>query len=217
MRNILYKEIKLSAHILSFFFILFGLMFLLPGYPILVGAFFVTFGIYQSFQNARETNDILFSVLLPIAKKDVVKGKYMFVCLIELCALLIMTLIVILRMTLLVNVVVYRNNFLMNANFFALSLAFTIFALFNAVFVCGYFKTTYKIGKSFIIYTILSFIVVTIGESLHHFPGLEVLNSFGNSNLTIQLILLLLGILFYIIVTYISYRKSCVRFERIDL
>ena len=68
MRNILIKEMKLSASVLSYIFILFGLMFFLPGYPVLCGAFFVTLGIYQSFQSTRETNDIVFSALLPVPK-----------------------------------------------------------------------------------------------------------------------------------------------------
>ena len=217
MRNILNKEIKLSAHILSFLFIAFGLMFFLPGYPVLVGSFFVSLGIFQSFQNARETNDILFSALLPIAKKDVVKGKYIFVCFIELCSLLVMSIAVVLRMTVFVNADVYRNNALMNANLFALGLAFIIFALFNLIFVDGFFKTAYKFGKPFVTYTIITFIVVGIGEALHYFPGLQILNSFGADNLMIQLILLMTGILLYVIITYLSYRKACSRFEKIDL
>ena len=64
MRNVLRKEMRLSASILSYLFILFGLMFLLPGYPVLCGAFFVTLGIFQSFQAAREATDIVFSVVL---------------------------------------------------------------------------------------------------------------------------------------------------------
>ncbi len=75
MRDILRKEIKLSASVLSYLFIPFGLMFLLPGYPVLCGAFFVCLGLFQSFQSAREANDIVFSALLPIAKSDVVKGN----------------------------------------------------------------------------------------------------------------------------------------------
>ena len=43
----------------------------------------------------------MFSALLPIAKRSVVKGKYLFVCLIEGCALLLMALSVVLRMTVL--------------------------------------------------------------------------------------------------------------------
>ena len=76
MRNIIRKEMRLSASVLSYLFIAFGIMFLFPGYPILCGVFFVTLGIFQSFQTAREANDIVFSALLPIAKRDVVKGKF---------------------------------------------------------------------------------------------------------------------------------------------
>ncbi len=217
MRNILIKEIKLSASFLSFLFILFGFMFFLPGYPILCGAFFVTLGIFQSFQNARETNDILFSALLPIAKKDVVKGKYIFVCIIELSALLLMALAVILRMTVFSDAGVYRSNALMNANLFALGMAFFIFGVYNAVFVGGFFKTAYKFGKPFVVYIILTFITVFVAEALHHFPLLEFLNAFGTDYIGIQTGLLAAGISAFLLLTLFSCRKSCYNFEMIDL
>lgn len=217
MRDILLKEIRLSASVLSFLFILFGLMFFLPGYPVLVGAFFVSLGIFQSFQNARETNDMLFSALLPIAKRDVVKGKFCFVCFIELCSLVIMAAAVIIRMTLFRNAAIYVNNALMNANFFALGMAFLIFGLFNSVFVGGFFKTAYKFASPFVSFIVLAFITVGIGEALHYIPGLEWLNAFGTDHLAAQLMLLLGGIASFIILTLISLRKSCNRFERIDL
>lgn len=217
MRNILVKEMKLSASCLSFIFILFGLMFFLPGYPVLCGVFFVTLGIFQSFRNLGETNDILFSALLPIAKRDVVKGKYIFVCFIELCALILMGVVVIVRMTVFENSKVYAQNALMNANWFALGLAFVIFGLFNAVFVGGFFKTAYKYGAPFLIYIILSFVTIVIGEAFHHFPGFGWLNAFGTQNLTAQLILLVVGVLAFMLLTLTSYHKACRRFERIDL
>ena len=217
MRNVMNKELKLSASVLSYLFILFGLMFFLPGYPVLCGAFFVTLGIFQSFQSAREANDILFSALLPIAKKDVVKGKYLFVCFIESCSLILMAVAVVIRATLLSEAAAYRNNALMNANCFALALALAIFGLFNAVFVGGFFKTAYNFLKPFIIYLILNFIVIGIGETLHHIPGLSALNSFGADHLPLQLALLGAGIIVFLLLTYISYRQSCSRFEKIDL
>lgn len=217
MRNVMIKEMKLSASSLSYLFILFGLMFFLPNYPVLCSVFFVTLGIFQSFQNARETNDILFSALLPIAKRDVVKGKYLFVCFIELCGALVMGIAVMIRMTFLSESVIYRANALMNANFFALGLAFFIFGLFNAVFVGGFFKTAYKFARPFVAYIILAFITVGIGEALHYFPGLQVLNAFGTEHLSLQLLLLAFGILAFLLLTYVSYRKSCRRFEEIDL
>lgn len=217
MRNILLKELKLSASLLSFLFIPFGLMFFLPGYPILCGVFFVTLGIFQSFQNAREANDMVFSALLPISKRDVVRGKYLFTCAIELCSLLLMTLAVVLRMTVLSDSAVYRSNALMNGNLFALGMAFVGFGLFNLIFVGGFFKTAYKFGRPFVGYIIAVFLMMTIAEALHHFPGLAFLNAFGTEHLAVQLLLLGIGAAFYLAVTLLSCKRSCNRFEKIDL
>ena len=217
MRNILRKEMKLSASPLCYLFILFGLMFFLPGYPILCGAFFVTLGLFQGFQYAREANDIVFSALLPIRKTDVVRGKYLFVCFIEACALLLMLAAALIRMTALSGSAVYRANALMNANLFALGGAFLIFGLFNVLFLGGFFKTAYKLGRPFIIYIVAAFLAITALEALHHFPGLGSLNAFGFDHFGLQLALLLAGAAVFLLMTLLSYRASCRNFERIDL
>lgn len=217
MKNILRKEMTLSASILSYLFIAFGLMFLIPGYPILCGAFFTTLGIFQSFQNAREANDIVFSALLPVAKKDVVKSKFLFSCLIELCSLFLMACATALRMTVLKDAPAYRSNVMMNANFFALAMALLIFGLFNLIFVGGFFKTAYKIGKPFVTHIIVTFLMIGIGETLHHIPGLAPVNAFGAAHFGLQFGLLILGIAAYAVITALAYRRACRSFERIDL
>jgi len=217
MRDILWKEMKLSASFLSYLFILFGLMFLIPGYPILCGAFFVSLGIFQSFQTAREANDIVFSSLLPIAKRDVVKGKYLFVCLIEVCALALMALAAVLRMTVFLESPVYRGNALMNANLFALGAACFIFGLFNCLFVGVFFQTAYKFGRPFVIFIIAAFLVIFAAEALHHVPGLETLNAFGLEDIALQLVFLTVGVISLLLMTALSCRRACEHFERIDL
>ena len=217
MRNILRKEMLLSASILSYLFILFGFMFLIPGYPVLCSAFFVSLGLFQSFQSAREANDIVFSVLLPIAKKDIVKGKYLFVCLIEACSFVLMAVSVMLRMTVFSKSVAYLSNPMMNANLFALGMACVIFGLFNWIFVGGFFKTAYKFARPFVTFIIVCFLVIFVTEALHHIPGLEWLNAFGTDNIAIQIILLLAGIFIFLVITVLSYKKACKQFEQIDL
>ena len=217
MKNILRKEMTLSASILSYLFIAFGLMFFVPGYPILCGVFFTTLGIFQSFQNAREANDIIFSALLPIAKKDVVKSKYLFCCVIELCSVFLMACATLARMTFLSDAPVYRNNVMMNANLFALGMALLMFGLFNLIFIGGFFKTAYKFGKPFVIHIIVAFFVIGIGEALHNIPGLEAVNAFGFDHFPLQLGSLALGIMAYIALTVLSYRCACRNFEKIDL
>lgn len=217
MNNILRKEMKLSASALSYLFIAFGLMFFLPGYPVLCGAFFCTLGIFQSFQNAREANDIVFSALLPIAKKDVVKGKYLFSCFIELCTFLLMTAATVIRMTVLSSSSVYRSNALMNANPFALGMALVIFGLFNMIFIGGFFRTAWKFGRPFVIYTVAAFLTIGVAEALHHFPGLEALNAFGTDRILLQLCLFAACALIFLLLTFLSYRRACRNFEKIDL
>lgn len=217
MFNLLRKEMKLSASFISYLFILFGLMFLIPGYPILCSVFFVTLGIFQSYQNAHETNDILFSVLLPVEKKEVVKGKYLFTCFIELCSILLMIISVILRMTVFAEDVAYRKNMLMNANLFALGVAFSIFGVFHIIFIRGFFKTAYKFAKPFGLYIMAVFLMIGMAETLHHIPGLKVLNAFGFEYLDIQIGLFLIGLVMYVLLTMISYRSACKSFEKIDL
>lgn len=217
MRNLLRKEVKLTASILSFLFIAFGLLTICPGYPILVGGFFVTLGIFQTFQSAREANDIVYSALLPISKADVVRSKYIFCIFIELCAFLLSAAITLLRMTVLVNAAPYRTNALMNANLVFLGFLLIIFACFNSIFVCGFFKTGYNFAKPFVTHIVVTFVIVTIAESLHHIPGLQAVNSFGFENIGLQLACLISGVIIYILVTLLSMKQAIKLFETIDL
>ncbi len=217
MTNILRKEMKLSASPLTYIFILFGLMFFIPGYPILCGAFFVTLGLFHSFQYAREARDLEFSSLLPIDKATIVKGKYLFVIFIELCGFIIMLMATLIRMTALANSTIYRENALMNANLFALGAALIAFGIFNTVFLGGFFKTAYNLGKPFITYIIAVFFFIGLAEALHYFPGLEIVNSFGFDNLGFQIIMLLVGLGLFTLMTFLSCKGSCMNLERIDL
>ena len=159
MKALLKKEMRLSASILSYLFISFALMTLIPGYPILCGVFFITLGIFQTFQSAREANDIVYSALLPVAKRDVVKGKYLFSMFIELSGFFVMAVLTIIRMTVLSESQTYRENPLMNANLFFLGMVLLIFGLFNCIFVGGFFKTAYKFSKPFVTYIIVRCII----------------------------------------------------------
>lgn len=217
MKAMLNKEMRLSASILSYLFIAFGAMTLLPGYPILCGVFFVTLGLFQSFQAARETNDILYSALLPIAKEDVVRGKFLFCVFIELCAFALMALLTLVRMTALAEAAVYRQNALMNANPFFLGMALVIFGAFNWVFVGGFFKTAYQFGRPFVTYIVVAFLLVGVAEAAHHVPGLEAVNAFGFDALPLQLGLLAGGAALYALLTLWACRVACRRFAQIDL
>ena len=216
MKALLQKEMRLSASVLSYCFLAAAVMTLFPGYPILCGAFFVTLGIFHSFQNAREANDIVYSALLPIAKTDVVKGKYLFSVMIESAAFLLMALLTLLRMTVLADAQPYRTNALMNANPFFLGMTLVIFGLFNLIFIGGFFKTAYKLSP-FVPYIIATFLTIGAAEAAHHIPWFGACNAFGFEHFPLQITLLLGGLVLYIVLTGVSYKIACARFEKIDL
>ena len=140
MRKLLYKEMKLSANPLSYWFIAFSAMTMLPRYPILVGSFFICLGIFHTYQQIREYDDITYTVMLPVKKQNVVTAKYLFVLFIEFTAFILCILLTVIRMKALGNAAPYVTNQLMNANAAYLGYVMIVFATFNSIFLAGFLQ-----------------------------------------------------------------------------
>ncbi len=217
MGKLIKKEFTLTAAPLTYIFLAFGLMTMIPGYPILVGGFFICLGIFYTFQFAREYNDVLYTALLPVKKRDVVRARYLFVVCIQMAGLLICGLLTLLRMTALGQVSVYQTNPLMNANLAFLGYLLVIMALFNVIFLAGFYKTAYYYGKPFVLFCVAAFVVVGLGETLHHIPGLGWLNVTSGAGIGRQAVVLLMGAIIYVAGTLASMKRSEERFEKLDL
>ena len=217
MKNLLYKEFLLSTPLLTFLFLGFTAMTFIPGYPILCGAFFVCFGIFQSYQMGREDNDILYTVLLPVPKSDAVKSKYAVAVVLQMIAFAIFAVFTCLRMIFLSDAEVYRTNALMGANPVFLAFVLLIFAAFNVIFIGGFFRTAYQFGKPFVIFIIVNFTIIGAAEALHYLPGLGWMNTLDFSNAAQQIPVLLAAAVLYAAATAFSCKISQTRFEKIDL
>ncbi len=217
MKQLLRKEFRLATPIITWLFIGFTLMTFIPGYPILCGAFFVCLGIFQGYQINKDANDILYSVLLPVSKTDVVRAKYLAAAVLQMAAFFLCVIFTLVRMKVFADAAVYEKNVLMASNFVYLAFVLVIFACFNVVFLGGFFKTAYGIGKPFIVFTIVNFTVIAAAEALHHIPGLEWMNTLDFHFMTEQAAILIGAIGIYAVLTVLSCRKSCRRFQKIDL
>ncbi len=215
MKALLNKEARLSTPTLTYCFLAFSLLTFCPGYPILLSVFFVCLGIFQAYQLGVTNHDLLYSVLLPVAKKDVVKSKFIFAVMLEIISFILITIITIIRMVLMNQNVVYQSNALMNANLLFLAFALLIFAEFNWLFLGGFFKTGYKLLAPFLWFTLASFITVMIAETLHHLSGLAELNS-SYGMLNVQIISLIVSIVLYILLTYFAAKRAESNFEKLD-
>lgn len=216
MKNLLIKELRLAVSLLTWVFLAATALTLVPGYPILLGAFFVSLGLFQTFRDARETNDVLYTALLPVKKADVVAARYVLVCFFQLLAFALMAALTAVRMTALSGAAVYRQNPLMNASPLFLGFALLIFAAFNVLFVGGFFRSAYRIGIPFLSFGVAATALVFLGESLHHLPGLAYLNDTAAGH-PVRLAVLGISAVLYALATFLSCRASIRRFEQIDL
>lgn len=217
MKNLLIKDLRLAVSPLSWFFLAASLLTLVPGYPILLSAFFFSLGMFQTFQNAREMNDVLYTAMLPVKKADVVTARYVLVCFFQLLAFLLTAALTVVRMTALSGGQAYIDNKLMNASPLFLGFVLLIFTAFNVIFVGGFFRSAYKIGIPFLCFGIVAAVLIFVGEALHFMPGMGYLNTPSGERVGEQLVFLLLCATVYAAATLLSCRASQKRFEQIDL
>lgn len=212
MRNLLKKEFSFTALPLCYLFLGFSLLTLVPGYPIAVGSFFLCLGLFQSMLSRREQNDLTYTLLLPVSKEEIVRANYLFTVALQLVYLLLCALLTGFRALCLPDVQAYLHNPMMNANPGYLGCLLLVFLCFNLLVLGGYWKTGYDLGKPFVFFSIAAFLVIALGEAMHHFPGLEVLNAPAGG-----ISILLPAIPAYGIGTWLSLKASQKRFEQVDL
>ena len=133
-----------------------------------------------------------------------------------LCALAAFILTII-RMTALSAAPVYTTNPMMNANPAYLGWMLIVFTLFNTVFLGGFFKTAFNFGKPFVLFCIISFIWIAIVETLHHIPELTWLNDTAALTNGRHWAILAVCLIIYVLVTWLSCKKSIKRFDEVDL
>ncbi len=214
MKALLYKEARLAS-LLTYFFLLFSLTVLIPNYPSLLGAFFICFGLFHTFQKGRENGEPLFTALMPIRKSDVVRSRFLFAALIRFCGLLLTLLFSLLRAHFLKDVPVYAQEQLLKPGFVLLSWMLLIYAAFDRVFMSQFYRTGRKLGVPFLLFSMVSVVMIFVSEILPHIPGMEWMNDgFSGGK---PLYMFLISCIIYGIVSFCSCRLSCRRFEKAEI
>jgi hypothetical protein len=215
MNNLLYKEFKLSVHLTSYLFLPLGLMLLIPNYPYAVAFFYQTLGVFFMFLNGNTNNDIYFTALLPIRKRDAVKARVLVVIIFELLQIVTSVPIAMLRNTFMAP----ENAAGMDLNAAFYGLVFVMFGIFNMVFLPAFYKTAYKTGQPFVLACIAMTAFVGIAEAaIHLVPGWQaVIDTTDPTYLPQQAAVLLAGIVLAALLTVLSTRQSIKRFEQLDL
>lgn len=226
MKALIYKELKLAMHPICYVFIvLFPFMILIPSYPLGIGFIYVLTCypiLFLGANKGQQSNDLLYSTLLPVRKKDIVMARILTVIFMQVAFMLIMSALY--PLARLFNELIVANSKNpetitipgLGLNSYVLVLAFAIvgYAIADIIF----FPIYYKHGKSIVmstLFTILGFVVYigifTIG--LPFIPGLDILN---HLHLGIQFAILAAAILISFALHIIVYKVSAKRLEKVD-
>ena len=226
MKALIYKELKLAMHPICYIFIvLFPFMILIPSYPLGIGFIYVLTCypiLFLGANKGQQSNDLLYSTLLPVRKKDIVMARILTVIFMQIAFILVMTA--------LYPVARIINNAIAQSaenpsEYMIPGLGLDSYVLLVAIALIGYaiadiifFPIYYKHGKSIVmstLFTILGFVVYigifTIG--LPFIPGLDILN---NLHLGIQFAILGVAILISFGLHVVVYKVSSKRLEMVD-
>lgn len=212
MKNMLYKEFRLAIHPLFYLILLFGALLLIPQWVFYLAMMYFFFILVPNiFTMGKAQNDIEFSVMLPVRKRDVVKARIMSIVLLEVLQIAVAAIFGVIHMQ------IYSvKNFLMDPNFAFFGFTFMMYAVFNAVFFPMFYKTAYKIGIPTIVANIAALLFATAVEfGVLCIPALKELD--GMWNVGAQIWVLIGGIVVFVLVNMAAYRISARLFERVDL
>lgn len=213
MRPLLYKELRLAAHPTLYLFLWMGALLLVPAYPYGVVFFFGMLALFFTFQFSRENRDGEYTVLLPLRKADVVKGKCLLAGFVQLGLLLLSVPFALMGPW----VHPQGNPVGLEANVAYYGFGLLIFAVFNGVFFPQFYRTGYRVERAFLLAVIPAGLCIVAMEALAHVPALAWLDGVEPADLVRQLPLLLVGAAVYGVGMVCTYRTAARRFEGVDL
>ena len=216
MKNLLLKEIRLAMHPTSIIFIGLAAMMIIPNYPYYVTFFYTGLAIFFTCLNGRENNDVFYTLNLPVRKKDIVTARFLYTTLLELVQIAVAIPFAIIRQSF---THVEPNQVGMEANIAFFGLSFIMLGIFNLLFYNIYYKDVTKVGKAFVIPSIVVFVYMGIMEALTHIIPFfkDKLDTYDTQYVPEKLVVLMIGIVCYVVLTLIAYKNSVKHFEKYDL
>ena len=177
--------------------------------------FYSTLSLFFVCLSGRENRDIEFSLMLPVRKRDTVRARICFAVISQAVQLIAAIPFAFLRQTMPLG----GNQVGMDANIAFFGLALLLLGIFNLQFFTGYYRAPEKVGRTFAASSVLFFFAIAVLETLTHVLPFfrQRLDTTDPAFLPEKLAVLGIGLLAYILLTFISCRISEKRFEALDI
>lgn len=219
MKNLLFKELKLCLTPQAIIFACLSVLIVIPSWPSLIAFIYTFMAFFAIFPVAIANRDMEFTVILPVRKRDIVKGKAALAMSIELFSILLSIPFALIKV-LLINPHMTASAYSeLGINLVMYGIVFFFCGIFNLMFLTLYYKNPYKTAKSQIISSlVVVFAMMMVMALFMFFPDVcTFVNTFTGIALIVQFIALGGGILVFICGTWLACRLGGKLFEKVDL
>ena len=222
MKALLYKEFKLAMHPICYIFVcLFPFMMLIPSYPLAIGFIYILSCypiLFLGANKGQQSNDLLYSTLLPVRKKDIVMARIFTVAIMQFAYMIITSCLYPLALYMSTKNIGAAPGLTINGYVSVLAIAIIGYALADLIF----FPIYYKRGKSIVMSTLLTIIgfvvyIAIFTIAIPYIPGAEGYKKIlCDSGIGIQFAFLGGALVIYVLLHLLVYKVSIKRLERVD-
>jgi hypothetical protein len=224
MKKLLRKELTLCTNPQVIIFCLLSVMVIIPNWPSIIAFVYAFSGITTIFPRALADQDLQYTAMLPIRKKDVVKGKTLLIVMLELASILISIPCAVAKILYIDPMMIGTDPSTANYTLAvqptmgAYGFALLAFAVFNVVILPWYYKNPAKVNWPPFISMMIGLFVLGLGAGAEAIVNLSL--NFDHSTMVFKLTeggILLGGILIYILLTALGEEKAEKNFDKVDL
>ena len=219
MNKIFRKELRLCSNVQLIIMVALSALMVIPSFPAAAPFIYAISGIATVFPRLLANHDIEYSMLLPIAKKDVVRGKVLFFGFYEVLAMVLGAIFAIPRIFLVEPAVIASGGEVttyLSPTIAIFGFAFLGAGLANLILFPVYFKNPFKKLTMPPLLAILLYIAV-VAVSMLLTAFVPVLSSYDSMGLIVQCVTLCVGAAAFLLFTWISTRLSIKKFTSLDL
>ena len=224
MKSLLYKEFKLAMHPLIYIFVfVFPLMALIPNYPIVISFIYVCTCypiLFLGANKGQQSNDIYFSCLLPVRRKDIVKVRLFLLSIIQLISIVLVTIYGAIGSLYKEDILIEAGDKISDVGFgfgqigSVIGFVLLCFSIYDLIFVTCFYKSGRAIVSSTLLGMLGFMILLCITTLLLPISITSYFIFF--SNLYVQIASILIGLAIYILFHYLTYIRASNLFEKVD-
>jgi hypothetical protein len=217
MFNLVVKDFKLGVSpIFLIMPLLTGALMLIPAWIyFLVPLYFCWITIPNMFGGFKAQNDLIFTAMMPVTKKDMVKARITVLVVLEILHIGIAMIFGMITLRLYPELTYYF--FSPHMGFWGLCMV--MLAIFNLIFIPMYYKTAYKFGKALAASLTAAMLFAGIAQWLGIRSAFlaDVFNGAGADRTALQASILIAGIALFAAFTIAAYRIAVKRFLKVEI